>query len=77
MLTQLEQLVVLLVHSQIQQTWTVLFVTQGELDRERFSTDLRRTVERDTAYVADLRMFVSKGQTCFCAFGSAVKQCLL
>lgn len=50
--------------------WTVLFPTQGDLDRERFSTDLRRTVDRDTAYMADLRIFVSKGQTCFCSFGA-------
>ncbi|XP_056887807.1 protein transport protein Sec24C [Takifugu flavidus] len=33
---------------------------QGELDRERFSTDLWRSVEMDTAYKADLRVFVSK-----------------
>ncbi|KAG7489059.1 transport protein Sec24C-like isoform X1 [Solea senegalensis] len=33
---------------------------QGELDRERFSTDLNRTVEMDTAYKAELRIFVSK-----------------
>ncbi|CAG08180.1 unnamed protein product [Tetraodon nigroviridis] len=34
---------------------------QGELDRERFSSDLRRTVARDTAYMANLRIFVSRG----------------
>ncbi|KAM9744591.1 LOW QUALITY PROTEIN: protein transport protein Sec24C [Menidia menidia] len=33
---------------------------QGEPDRERFSADLRRTVETDTAYKAELRIFVSK-----------------
>ncbi|XP_072243466.1 protein transport protein Sec24C [Leuresthes tenuis] len=33
---------------------------QGELDRERFSTDLKRTVEADTGYRAELRIFVSK-----------------
>lgn len=57
---------------------TVLFPTQGELDRERFSTDLWRSVEMDTAYKADLRMFVSKGQTCFCysQSSSALKNCL-
>lgn len=33
---------------------------QGELDRERFSTDLRRTVETETAYKAQLRIYVSK-----------------
>ncbi|XP_078141465.1 protein transport protein Sec24C isoform X2 [Centroberyx gerrardi] len=33
---------------------------QGELDRERFSTDLRRTVETDTGYKAQLRIYVSK-----------------
>uniref|UniRef100_H3DDV9 Si:dkey-13n15.2 n=1 Tax=Tetraodon nigroviridis TaxID=99883 RepID=H3DDV9_TETNG len=33
---------------------------QGELDRERFSSDLRRTVARDTAYMANLRIFVSR-----------------
>lgn len=33
---------------------------QGELDRERFSTDLKRTVETDTGYKAELRIFVSK-----------------
>lgn len=38
------------------------FSLQGELDRERFSSDLRRTVETDTAYKADLRIFVSKGE---------------
>uniref|UniRef100_A0A3Q0R0D2 Si:dkey-13n15.2 n=1 Tax=Amphilophus citrinellus TaxID=61819 RepID=A0A3Q0R0D2_AMPCI len=31
---------------------------QGELDRERFSTDLKRTVETDTGYKAELRIFV-------------------
>ncbi|XP_023198915.1 protein transport protein Sec24C-like isoform X2 [Xiphophorus maculatus] len=33
---------------------------QGELDRERFSTDLKRIVETETAYKAELRIFVSK-----------------
>ncbi|XP_006809662.1 protein transport protein Sec24C [Neolamprologus brichardi] len=33
---------------------------QGELDRERFSTDLKRTVETHTGYKAELRIFVSK-----------------
>nr|XP_046241591.1 protein transport protein Sec24C isoform X2 [Scatophagus argus] len=33
---------------------------QGDLDRERFSTDLKRTVETDTGYKAELRIFVSK-----------------
>ncbi|XP_070821357.1 protein transport protein Sec24C [Chaetodon trifascialis] len=33
---------------------------QGELDRERFSTDLKRIVETDTGYKAELRIFVSK-----------------
>ncbi|KAM3867427.1 protein transport protein Sec24C [Diretmus argenteus] len=33
---------------------------QGELDRERFSTDLRRTVETETGYKAQLRIYVSK-----------------
>ncbi|GLD54386.1 protein transport protein Sec24C-like protein, partial [Lates japonicus] len=33
---------------------------QGELDRERFSTDLKRIVETDTGYRAQLRIFVSK-----------------
>ncbi|KAK2838022.1 hypothetical protein Q5P01_015234 [Channa striata] len=33
---------------------------QGELDRERFSNDLKRTVETDTGYKAELRIFVSK-----------------
>ncbi|TMS04083.1 Protein transport protein Sec24C [Larimichthys crocea] len=33
---------------------------QGELDRERFSTDLKRIVEADTGYKAELRIFVSK-----------------
>lgn len=43
----------------------VKFPLQGELDRERFRTDLNRTVEMDTAYKADLRIFVSKGER-FC-----------
>lgn len=43
--------------------------TQGDLDRERFGADLRRTLERDTAYMADLRVFVSKGQSCSCSDG--------
>ncbi|XP_028270110.1 protein transport protein Sec24C isoform X2 [Parambassis ranga] len=33
---------------------------QGEMDRDRFSTDLKRTVETDTGYRAELRIFVSK-----------------
>ncbi|XP_013866628.1 protein transport protein Sec24C isoform X2 [Austrofundulus limnaeus] len=33
---------------------------QGELDRERFSSDLKRVLQRDTGYKAELRMFVSK-----------------
>ncbi|XP_040897876.1 protein transport protein Sec24C isoform X2 [Toxotes jaculatrix] len=33
---------------------------QGELDRERFSTDLKRILEVDTGYKAELRIFVSK-----------------
>ncbi|XP_036955278.1 protein transport protein Sec24C isoform X1 [Acanthopagrus latus] len=33
---------------------------QGELDRERFSTDLKKTVETDSGYKAELRIFVSK-----------------
>ncbi|CAN9512969.1 unnamed protein product [Ophioblennius macclurei] len=33
---------------------------QGEMDRERFSHDLRKTVETDTGYNAKLRIFVSK-----------------
>uniref|UniRef100_A0A8C7XTV3 Si:dkey-13n15.2 n=1 Tax=Oryzias sinensis TaxID=183150 RepID=A0A8C7XTV3_9TELE len=33
---------------------------QGELDRDRFSRDLRRTVETDFAFRAELRIFVSK-----------------
>nr|XP_020444135.1 protein transport protein Sec24C-like isoform X2 [Monopterus albus] len=33
---------------------------QGELDRERFSTDLKRTVKTETGYKAELRIFVSK-----------------
>ncbi|XP_043967509.1 protein transport protein Sec24C [Gambusia affinis] len=33
---------------------------QGELDRERFSTDLKRIVETETGYKAELRIFVSK-----------------
>uniref|UniRef100_A0A8D3AMA2 Protein transport protein Sec24C-like n=1 Tax=Scophthalmus maximus TaxID=52904 RepID=A0A8D3AMA2_SCOMX len=32
---------------------------QGELDKERFSADLKRTVETDTGYKAELRIFVS------------------
>lgn len=42
---------------------------QGELDRERFSADLKRAVETDTGYKAELRVFVSKGEIfsiCFC-----------
>uniref|UniRef100_A0A672IAN3 Si:dkey-13n15.2 n=1 Tax=Salarias fasciatus TaxID=181472 RepID=A0A672IAN3_SALFA len=35
---------------------------QGEMDRERFISDLRRTVETDTGYNAELRIFVSKGE---------------
>ncbi|XP_053726153.1 protein transport protein Sec24C isoform X1 [Synchiropus splendidus] len=33
---------------------------QGELDQERFSSDLRRTVKQDTGYKAELLMFVNK-----------------
>ncbi|XP_008286897.1 protein transport protein Sec24C [Stegastes partitus] len=33
---------------------------QGEMDRERFSSDLQRVVETDTGYRAELRIFVSK-----------------
>ncbi|XP_035020897.1 protein transport protein Sec24C [Hippoglossus stenolepis] len=33
---------------------------QGELDRERFTTDLKRIAETHTGYKAELRMFVSK-----------------
>ncbi|XP_075961174.1 protein transport protein Sec24C isoform X2 [Anarhichas minor] len=33
---------------------------QGELDRERFSTDLTSVVETDTGYKAELRIYVSK-----------------
>ncbi|XP_041855130.1 protein transport protein Sec24C isoform X3 [Melanotaenia boesemani] len=33
---------------------------QGELDRERFSTDLKKIVEADTGYKAELKIFVSK-----------------
>ncbi|XP_070690130.1 protein transport protein Sec24C [Pempheris klunzingeri] len=33
---------------------------QGELDRERFITDLKRIMETDTGYKAELRIFVSK-----------------
>ncbi|XP_023813915.1 protein transport protein Sec24C-like isoform X2 [Oryzias latipes] len=33
---------------------------QGKLDRDRFSRDLRRTVETDFAFRAELRIFVSK-----------------
>ncbi|KAM4616638.1 protein transport protein Sec24C [Polymixia lowei] len=33
---------------------------QGEMDRERFSTDLRRTVETETGYKAQLSIYVSK-----------------
>lgn len=32
------------------------------MDRERFSTDLKRIVETDTGYKAELRIFVSKGE---------------
>uniref|UniRef100_A0A8C4HY99 VWFA domain-containing protein n=1 Tax=Dicentrarchus labrax TaxID=13489 RepID=A0A8C4HY99_DICLA len=38
---------------------------QGELDRERFCTDLKTTVETDTGYKAELRIFVSKGEILF------------
>ncbi|XP_034026716.1 protein transport protein Sec24C [Thalassophryne amazonica] len=34
---------------------------QGELDKEGFSSDLKRTLEMDTAYKVELRIFVSKG----------------
>nr|XP_020492301.1 protein transport protein Sec24C-like [Labrus bergylta] len=33
---------------------------EGELDRERFSTDLKRIVDTNTGYKAELRIFVSK-----------------
>lgn len=33
---------------------------QGELDRERFSANLKRIAEMDTGYKAELRIFVSK-----------------
>ncbi|XP_029365902.1 protein transport protein Sec24C [Echeneis naucrates] len=33
---------------------------QGELDRERFIIDLRKTIDTDTGYKAELRIFVSK-----------------
>ncbi|KAF1389544.1 hypothetical protein PFLUV_G00074500 [Perca fluviatilis] len=33
---------------------------QGELDRERFRTDLKSIVDTDTGYKAELRIFVSK-----------------
>ncbi|XP_047449036.1 protein transport protein Sec24C [Mugil cephalus] len=33
---------------------------QGELDRERFSSDLKKAVETDAGYKAELRIFVSK-----------------
>ncbi|XP_040011714.1 protein transport protein Sec24C isoform X2 [Xiphias gladius] len=33
---------------------------QGELDRERFIADLKKIVETDTGYKAELRIFVSK-----------------
>ncbi|XP_054895010.1 protein transport protein Sec24C isoform X2 [Poeciliopsis prolifica] len=33
---------------------------QGDLDRERFSVDLKRVVETETGYKAELRIFVSK-----------------
>ena len=36
-------------------------VLQGELERQCFSTDLRRTVEAQTVYKAQLRIHVSKG----------------
>ncbi|TNM89361.1 hypothetical protein fugu_003595 [Takifugu bimaculatus] len=36
---------------------------QGELDRERFSTDLWRSVEMDTAYKADLRIYGCRAVT--------------
>lgn len=39
------------------------FPPQGELDKERFSTDLKKTVETDSGYKAELRIFVSKGKT--------------
>ncbi|XP_012992033.3 protein transport protein Sec24C isoform X2 [Esox lucius] len=45
---------------------------QGELDRERFSCDLRRTVERDTAYRATLRIHVSKDLRVSGCYGSFV-----
>nr|XP_057927849.1 protein transport protein Sec24C isoform X2 [Doryrhamphus excisus] len=34
---------------------------QGDLDRERFSSDLRRVARADVAYRAELSLFVSKG----------------
>uniref|UniRef100_A0A8D0AF55 Si:dkey-13n15.2 n=1 Tax=Sander lucioperca TaxID=283035 RepID=A0A8D0AF55_SANLU len=38
---------------------------QGELDRERFRTDLKSIVDTDTGYKAELRIFVSKGERVF------------
>ncbi|XP_056142992.1 protein transport protein Sec24C [Lampris incognitus] len=40
---------------------------QGEMDRERFSTDLRRTVETETGYKAQISIYVSKDlRVCGC-----------
>ncbi len=55
--------------------WLVFFKfpLQGELDRERFTSDLKRIVEMDTGYKAELRIFVSKGERYFlCDYG---RQC--
>ncbi|XP_045551265.1 protein transport protein Sec24C isoform X2 [Salmo salar] len=45
---------------------------QGELDRERFSSDLRRTVETETGYRATLRVHVSKDLRVSGCYGSFV-----
>ncbi|XP_055743542.1 protein transport protein Sec24C [Salvelinus fontinalis] len=45
---------------------------QGELDRERFSCDLRRTVETETGYRATLRVHVSKDLRVSGCYGSFV-----
>ncbi|XP_045551267.1 protein transport protein Sec24C isoform X4 [Salmo salar] len=45
---------------------------KGELDRERFSSDLRRTVETETGYRATLRVHVSKDLRVSGCYGSFV-----
>ncbi|XP_070992458.1 protein transport protein Sec24C [Oncorhynchus clarkii lewisi] len=45
---------------------------QGELDRERFSSDLRRTVKTETGYRATLRVHVSKDLRVSGCYGSFV-----